>query len=145
MEWITCESIYDESWRILLEYANIELAVEAIESIHGKSTSKMKANYKKQAQQARASLLQAKEYFEASRSSSLFTQPNHLYYGAVALSTACMLIRGTGEKSLDYLRKDPKNAHHGLEFTFSANTKAVKKGTKLLKIVISKFVQMVIF
>ncbi|NJD91208.1 MAG: hypothetical protein FIA91_06805 [Geobacter sp.] len=133
MEWITCENTHEESWRRLLEYANVDLAIEAIESIHGKSTPQIKANYKKQAEQARVSLLQAKEYFEAARSSSLFTQPNHLYYGAVALSTACMLIRGDGSKSLDFLRNNSKNSHHGLDFTFSSDQKAAKQGIKLLE------------
>lgn len=133
LEWITCENTYEESWRRLLEYANVELAIEAIESIHGKSTPKTKENYKKQAEQVRVSLLQAKEYFDVARSSSLFTQPNHLYYGAVALSTACMLIRGDGTKSLDRLRCNSKNAHHGLDFSFSSSIKTSKQGIRLLE------------
>jgi beta-phosphoglucomutase-like phosphatase (HAD superfamily) len=107
MEWVTCENVYDESWRRLLEYANIELATEAIREIHGEDPKKEK-NYKTKAEQVRFSLLQAKEYFEAARTSSLFTQPNHLYYGAVALSTACMVLRGDGDKSLDRLRQSKK-------------------------------------
>ncbi len=133
MEWITSENPYEESWRRLMEYANIELTIEAIESIHGKATPKSIVNYKKQAEQARVALLQAREYFDAATNSSLFTQPNHLYYGAVSLSTACMLIRGDGTKSLDYLRKDNKNAHHGLDFSFSIDSKSAKKDLKLLQ------------
>ncbi|PAR45090.1 YaaC family protein [Vibrio metoecus] len=132
MEWITCENTYEESWRRLLEFANVELAVEAIGSIHGEPNKSTLANYKKQAEQARVALLQAKEYFEAAKVSSLYTQPNHLYYGSVALSTACMLIRGDGRKSLDYLRQDSKNSSHGLDFTFSSDIKRSKMGLSLL-------------
>ncbi len=131
VEWVTCENVYDESWRRLLEYANIELAMEAIREIHGHDP-KQEKNYKTKAEQVRFSLLQAKEYFEAARTSSLFTQPNHLYYGAVALSTACMVIRGDGKKSLDYLRKNSKSSH-GLNFTFSASSNTSKQGFKLLE------------
>lgn len=133
MEWITCENTYEESWRRLLEYANIEIALESIISIHKLDPSGDMSNCKKQAEQIRVSLLQAKEYFEALKSSSLFTKPNHLYYGAVSLSVACMLLRGDGTKSLDFLRKTKGNAHHGLDFTFSSNMHQAKKGFKLLE------------
>jgi hypothetical protein len=133
MEWITCENTYEESWRRLLEFANNELAFELIESRFGAATNKTKKNYLKQAEQARVSLLQAKEYFEAARNSSLFTQPNHVYYGAVALSTACMLLRGSGDYSLDSLRKNTKNAHHGLTFSTGANSKSASQGVHLLE------------
>lgn len=98
MEWITSENTYEESWRRLLEFANVELAMEAISGFHGEPTKSTLPNYRKQAEQARVALLQAREYFEAAKASSLYTQPNHLYYGSVALSTACMLIRGDGTK-----------------------------------------------
>lgn len=132
MEWITCENTYEESWRRLLEFANVELAIEAISSIYGEPSKSTYSNYKKQAEQARVALLQAKEYFEASKLSSLYTQPNHLYYGTVALSTACMLIRGDGKKSLDFLRRDSKNSNHGLDFTFSSDIRQSKIGLNLL-------------
>ncbi|KKD59993.1 hypothetical protein RN22_13195 [Grimontia sp. AD028] len=132
MEWITCENTYEESWRRLLEFANVELAIDAISSIHGEPSKSTLPNYKKQAEQARVALLQAKEYFEAAKASSLYTQPNHLYYGSVALSTACMLIRGDGRKSLDFLRKNSKNSSHGLDFTFSSDIRKSKIGLSLL-------------
>lgn len=132
MEWITCENTYEECWRRLLEYANFEIAIEAIKNIHGPDPSDSN-NYKKQAEQIRVSLLQAKEYFEAVKNSSLFTKPNHLYYGSVALSTACMLLLGDGTKSLDFLRKSKVNSQHGLDFTFSSNAKRAKMGLDLLE------------
>ncbi len=134
MEWVTCESIYDESWRRLLEYANLDIALDRINNIHGEPADKKEAkNYEKQAQQARVSLLQANEYFDAAQASSMFTKPNHLYYGAVSLSSACMLIRGDGSKSLDFLRQNSGNKHHGLDLTFNLNAKTASKGIKLLE------------
>lgn len=131
--WITTDNQYEENWRRLLVYANIEITLDTIVKRHGNYTAKTKPNYIKQAKQVRVSLLQAKEYFDAARSSTLFTQPNHLYYGAVALSTACMLIRGDGSKSLDFLRNNNKNAHHGLNFTFSSTKNGAQKDIDLLK------------
>ena len=98
LNWVTTDNQYEENWRRLLEYANIEITLETLVKLHGKYTPKTKQNYIKQAEQIRVSLLQAKEYFDAARSSTLFTQPNHLYYGTIALSSACMLIRGDGTK-----------------------------------------------
>lgn len=133
MEWITCEDTYEESWRRLLEFANLDIAFEHIEKLHGKANNKTKSLYTKQSKQIRVCLLQAKEYFEAAKNSSLFTQPNHLYYGAVSLTTALMLIKGDGEHSLDFLRRDGKNSHHGLDFTFSSDIKTSQEGLKLLE------------
>lgn len=136
MEWVTCENTYEESWRRLMEYANVELAIDAIDAIEREKgtpkSSRDKNDYKNRAEEARVSLLQAKEYFEAAKSSSLFTQPNHLYYGMVALSTACMLIRGGREKTLEYLRKDSVNKHHGLSFSFTSSKNKSKEDIKLL-------------
>jgi hypothetical protein len=133
MEWVTCENTYEESWRRLLEYANFDIAIEALINIHGPENARNKSNYRKQAEQIRVSLLQAKEYFEAVKNSSLFTKPNHLYYGSVALSVACMLLRGDGSKSLDFLRKSKINSQHGFDFTFSSNTNRAKSGLDLLE------------
>ncbi len=134
MTWITTDNIAAETWRRLHEYTNIELTVDAIEQRHGKPRDKSRERaYKKQAQQIRVSILQAKEYFDAATESSLFTSPNHLYYGAIALSSASMLLLGDGRLSLDQLRKDSANAHHGLRFTTGANSTEAANGLGLLK------------
>lgn len=118
MDWIVTDNIGKESWRRLLEFSNIDLAVDEIERRHGKpSTPSMHSDHKKQARQVRASILQAKEYFDAARAATMFTSPNHLYYGVVSLSSTLMLLLGDGTRSLDFLRRDAKNAHHGLRFS----------------------------
>ncbi len=76
--------------------------------------------------------MQAKEYFSATASSSLFTSPNHLYYGLVSLATAIMLFRGTGEQALDKLRQDANNRSHGLEFTSSTTASSCCNGLAIL-------------
>lgn len=133
MEWVTTEDISEEAWRRVLEYANTEYAYDAIARKHGRADTKsLKSDYRKQAEQIRVSILQAREYFEAARSSSLFTSPNHLYYGFVSLASAIMLLLGTGDKSLDRLRQSCKNQHHGLELSTGMNHSNCSKGLSLL-------------
>jgi hypothetical protein len=105
MEWITTLDVHRETWRRLREFANPEFATEAIASVHGAGNSRTTADYRKQAVQIRASILQASEYFDAARSSSLVTSPNHVYYGLISLASAVMLLLGDGESSFDFLRK----------------------------------------
>lgn len=133
MEWITTPNISAEAWRRLLEYANIDLTVEAIARRHGSaSNNSLQSNYKKQASHIRVAILQTREYFSAAEKSTLFTSPNHLYYGMVALATAMMLLRGDGEFALDYLRKDAKNRRHGLEFSTNATSGTCHQNLRLL-------------
>ena len=133
MRWTVTDNIYVETWRQALEFANAELTIDQITRRHGapKSTSQAR-NYEKQAAQARVCVLQAKEYFDAARSSSLFTSPNHAYYGAVALASLCLLILGDGTKSLDRLRATASNRHHGLNFTTRATAASACRGVTLL-------------
>lgn len=134
MHWIVTDNIYTETWRRLLEFANLELTIEELERRHGAATTKsIKQNYIKQANQARVCVLQAKEYFDAARASSLFTSPNHAYYGAIALSSLILLIVGDGTKSLDYLRLDNRNNHHGLDLTTGCSAHTAAKGFTLLQ------------
>src|SRR5664279_4155213 len=120
MEWVTTSDVRRESWRRLLEYSNEDVAKEAIEKWHGNADRRTRANYKKQASQIRATILQAYEYFQAAEGSSLYTSPNHLFYGALSLASAVMLTRGNGAFSLDALRANSKNKNHGLEFSTGA-------------------------
>jgi YaaC-like Protein len=134
MRWIVTDDIYVETWRRLLEFSNFELAFDEIVRRHGTPMTKPdRENKSKQAKQARVCVLQAKEYFDAARSSSLFTSPNHAYYGSVALASLMMLILGDGTRSLDYLRLDNKNNHHGLNLTTGCSANMATKGLALLE------------
>lgn len=132
MHWIVTDNIYREAWQRLLEFANLDLTLNEIVRRHGPPRGN-DSNYKKQARQARVCVLQAKEYFDAAVSSSLFTAPNHLYYGMVALSCVVMLIRGDGTKALDFLRQDKKNAHHGLLFSTGCTATSATSGLSLVE------------
>jgi hypothetical protein len=136
LEWITTNDPDREAWLRLMEFSNTDLACESLSAIHGppKSGSEER-NYRKQASQIRASLLQAKEYFDASRSSSAITAANPLYYGAYSLASAVMLLRGKGDRALDFLRRAPKSNSHGLGFTTSVGTAAAAaQSLNLLKL-----------
>ncbi|SMF79853.1 hypothetical protein SAMN06265365_1352 [Tistlia consotensis] len=74
------------------------------------------ANAKKQADQIRSCLLQAKEYFDAFQISSLATKPVHLYYACMLMALAEILTKGSGNQSLDKLRDTHR--HHGLLTNF---------------------------
>lgn len=133
MDWVVTDNVYQETWRRLLEFANVELTLDEIERRHGKATStSLKANYLKQAKQVRVSILQAKEYFEAASESSLFTSANHVYYGMVAIASTMMLILGDGTKALDFLRRDSKNSHHGLDFSTGSTSADCAVGLSLI-------------
>lgn len=134
MRWIVTDDIYVETWRRLLEFANIELTLEEIARRHSPpATKSARQNYSKQASQARVCVLQAKEYFDAARSSTLFTSPNHAYYGAVALASLMLLVLGDGTKSLDYLRTDNRNNHHGLNLSNGCSSRTATEGFTLLE------------
>jgi hypothetical protein len=133
LEWITTSDVVTEAWRRILEFANTDLALEAITQRHGAAATKSaQQNYKKQAQQIRVTILQAREYFVAAEGSTLFTSPNHLYYGIVSLASAIMLLRGNGEKALDRLRQSEANRHHGLDFTTAATANTSKTELNIL-------------
>ena len=132
-QWITTENIPAEAWRRVLEYANLDFAISAISVLHGSAVNKnLKQNYKKQAEQIRVAILQSKEYFDAVSTSSLFTSPNHLYYGMVSLASAIMLLIGNGDKALDLLRKVPSNRHHGLNFSTNVSNASCYDGLRIL-------------
>jgi hypothetical protein len=132
--WIVTDNIYKETWRRLLEFSNTDFTLTDITARHGSANSgSEKSNYRKQAAQVRATILQAKEYFDAARSSSIFTSPNHLYYGFVALSSTMMLLLGDGTRSLDRLRQEKTNAHHGLVFSTGCTSSTAVSGLSLLE------------
>lgn len=132
MEWVTASDVPGEAWRRLLEYANLDLAQDAIMRVHGPPSANSRSNYRKQAGQIRASLLQAREYYEASIRSSLYTSPNHLYYSIMSLASAAMLLHGDGRVSYDYLRRNPDNRSHGLRFTTGVDSRTAVSGTSIL-------------
>ncbi len=71
-------------------------------------------NVQKQATQIRDCLIQAKEYYDAASNVTLATKPVLLYYCSMALAIAEILMKGSGDVSLDRARAE--HNHHGLNF-----------------------------
>jgi hypothetical protein len=76
--------------------------------------SRSKRNARKQARQLRYCLIQAREYFNAAKVVSLATKPTLQYYGTMCLALAEILLKQTGDSSLDRARQ--QHRHHGLLF-----------------------------
>jgi hypothetical protein len=77
-----------------------------------------RGDVKKQAQQLRYCIIQAREYFAAAATVSLATKPNLLYYGTMSLALAEILFKQDGNSSLDKARGEHR--HHGLSMTVGA-------------------------
>jgi hypothetical protein len=106
--------IADFSWFSLRTFHNVRFTTEAIVRSH-RIPKKYLKHAEKQADQIRFFLLQAKEYFDASRTVTLVTRPVLLYYSVMCLATAEVLFKQSGDNSLDKARESHR--HHGLVFT----------------------------
>ena len=93
-----------------------------------KLPSKQAKNAEKQADQIRFFLIQAKEYFDASRTVTLVTRPVLLYYSAMCLATSEILFKQSGDSSLDRARDSHR--HHGLVFINERSKRTVDKITQ---------------
>src|SRR5262249_11581118 len=69
---------------------------------------------KRQATQIRHCLAQAREYYRAAEIVTLAVKPLLLYYAAMSLALAEVLLKQTGDASLDRARE--QHRHHGLDF-----------------------------
>ena len=106
--------IAEFSWFSLRAFHNTKFTTERIVGIHN-VPQRYHKHAEKQAEQIRFFLLQAKEYFDASRSVTLVTKPVLMYYSAMCLATAEILFKQSGDSSLDKARESHR--HHGLVFT----------------------------
>jgi hypothetical protein len=109
------DDIKGEIWRQLCLFEDPDYAEEMLLK-HSQVEYTRSGNRKKQACQIGFSMRQAREYYLAASGVSLATRPILLYYGAVALSRCCCLLKLGGEVSDDYLRHMGFERHHGLEF-----------------------------
>ena len=99
------------AWAGLRKFQNVDLIMEELTRLH-EVPSKQQGNVRKQAQQIRYCMIQAREYFAAAQSISLATKPNLLYYGLMSLALAEILYKQSGDSSLDRARE--QHRHHGL-------------------------------
>ncbi|MEH2513109.1 hypothetical protein V1291_004463 [Nitrobacteraceae bacterium AZCC 1564] len=112
-----CQAVANYSaasaWASVQRFHNVAHVTSSIMKLHSVD-EKHKENARKQAQQIRYCLMQAREYFGACASVSLATQPTLLYYSIMSLALAEILLKHTGASSLDKAREN--NRHHGLVF-----------------------------
>lgn len=102
------------AWRSLRRFQNTEYVSSLIMERH-KVSKKFKSNVDKQAGQIKLTLALAQEYSEAASTVSLATKPVLLYYSAMNLALAEVLLKQSGNSSLDKARE--QHRHHGLVST----------------------------
>jgi len=102
------------AWAGLRKFQNVDFVFEDLKTSHA-IPAKWHHNARKQAQQLKYCLIQAREYFQAAQAVSLATKPNLLYYGTMSLALAEILFKQSGDSSLDKAREQHK--HHGLTMT----------------------------
>ena len=113
MSEIPRDRVGDYAWSGLRRFHNAVFVADLLSRLHA-IPAQQRQNAEKQAAQIRYALLQAKEYFDASRVATLATQPNLMYYCAMSLVLAEILMKQTGDSSLDRARE--QHRHHGLLF-----------------------------
>jgi YaaC-like Protein len=114
---IVSENPIKQIWKLLHLFLDPKYTSNQIRLIHPEIPAEHEGNIKKQAMQIAYCIRQAEEYFQASTQVGLATRPVLLYYGAVALSKALILLKKDGNYSLDSQRNNPaySHKHHGLE------------------------------
>lgn len=103
----------DLGWASLQRFQNVNHTAKQITNLHAPPHSQ-RQNIIKQATQLRYCLVQAREYHRAGSAVTLATQPTLMYYAAMSLALAEILLKHTGAASLDRARE--QHRHHGLTF-----------------------------
>ncbi len=106
-------------WTGLRRFHNVEAIQTKISDLH--RVPRNNQNVKKQANQLRYCLQQAREYFDAAKTVSRATKPVLLYYSVMNLALAEILLKQDGNSSLDKARE--QHRHHGLTFEFGGDGK----------------------
>ena len=117
---IPSDNLSKTCWARIRRFHNVSFVVECIRELHS-IPKKQEANARKQAEQIRYCLIQAKEYFDASLAVTLATKPVLLYYSTMSLALAEILLKQDGMSSLDKARGE--HAHHGLELRIDPSNK----------------------
>lgn len=108
------------AWRGLAQFLNIGFTSEQMIYLH-RLPLKQHTNARRQAEQLRFCLLQAREYFDASKAVSIATRPVLLYYCAMSLALAEILLKQSGDSRLSELRAT--HNCHGLTLALSSTPK----------------------
>jgi hypothetical protein len=102
------------AWSSMQKYLNVNSVTDSLIRLHNLPTIQ-KRNAQKQARQLRYCLIQAREYATAASAVSLATKPALHYYSVMSLALAEILLKQSGESSLDRAREHHR--HHGLLFS----------------------------
>jgi len=100
------------AWSQLRRFHSVNYTKSVLISLH-QIPKKHHSNARKQAEQIRYCLMQAKEYFDASEVVTLATRPVLLYYSIMYLALAEILLKQSGESNLEFARD--QHRHHGLQ------------------------------
>lgn len=109
------------AWRRLGQFQNIDFTAQLICQFHNLEKRHL-PNAKKQAEQIKFCLIQAREYFEASKLVTLATKPVQQYYCIMSLALAEVLLKQTADRRLSALRAN--HNCHGLTFSLTADSSA---------------------
>ena len=114
------------AWAGLRQFHNTEFTAEKHSRLL--NTFANNKNVKKQASQIRDCLIQAKEYYDAASSVTLATKPVLMYYCAMSLAIAEILMKGSGDVSLDRARAE--HNHHGLNFKLELSKSNIEEAER---------------
>ncbi|WP_080401642.1 YaaC family protein [Burkholderia ubonensis] len=115
------------AWSRIMQFQNIQLTVDSICKLHNipESDKNNKSNARSQAEQIKYCLSQAKEYFDAANVVSLATKPVLLYYSAMSMALAEILLKQNGDSRLTKLREE--HNCHGLQLGVKSTPKIEDK------------------
>lgn len=117
---INTQDIASYAWMRISQFQNAEFTSNTIKKLHNLQKKDF-SNSKKQAEEIKFCLLQAKEYYDAAKNVSLVTRPVLLYYAIMSLSLAEILLKQTAESRLAKLREH--HNCHGLQLHIKQSPK----------------------
>ena len=108
------------AWSRISHFQNVSHTTNVIASLHALPQRHL-TNAKSQAEELKYCLSQAKEYFDAAAVVSLATRPLLLYYGAMSMALAEILLKQSADSRLAKLREH--HDCHGLCFVVESDLK----------------------
>lgn len=111
---INSQSASSYAWMRISQFQNTEFTADVIKKLHNLNTNQL-LNARKQAEEIKFCLTQAKEYYDAAKNVTLATRPVLLYYAIMSLALSEILLKQTADSRLEKLRENHNN--HGLQLS----------------------------
>jgi hypothetical protein len=108
------------AWARIAKFQNIDHTTSLIQQLHSLGGCH-RENARRQAEQIKYCLAQAREYYDAARTASLATRPVLFYYSVMSMALAEVLLKQTADSRLAALRTH--HNCHGLQLSLSADPK----------------------